>query len=126
MFLIVAPLIFTLLVLLAYVFFILVFVSLPVYLASKIIVPQRSEMLRAVAATFLISIAFIFLLFLFGPILAPLGFVVGFFIILLILSMIYHTGFLKTFGLSLIAFILVLIFLLILSLLRISIFIFSI
>ncbi|MGC8618816.1 MAG: hypothetical protein ACP5UZ_08840 [Thermoplasmata archaeon] len=112
---------FTLLVILAYLILIFVLISLPVYLASKIIVPGKSELLRATAATFLAVIVFLFLAFLFGLLFLPLGIIAGFLGVLFVLSVIYSVGLVKAIGLAIIAFLMILILSAILAFLGLAI-----
>ncbi len=111
---------FTLLLITAYVILIFTLVSLPVYLASKVVAPGKSDLLRAMAATFLAVMSFLFLAFLFGLIFAPLGLIAGFLGILLVLAIVYDVGVVRGLALSILAFIFTLLLLFFMDLLGIA------
>jgi hypothetical protein len=91
-----------------------IIISFPLYLASKLVVKQRSELVRALVASFLGIVAFILFAFIFGPIFPPLALIAGFIGTLLVMAGVYGIGLIKSLFLTIVAF---LIFVLILGLL---------
>jgi hypothetical protein len=108
---------FTLLLIIAYVILIFVLVSLPVYLASKVIAPGKSDLLTAMAATFLSVMVFLLLAFLFELIFGPLGLIAGFLGVLLVITVVYDVGLMRGLALSILAFVFTLLLLFFMDLL---------
>ncbi len=111
---------FTLLLIIAYVILIFAIVSLPVYLASKVIAPGKSDLLTAMAATFLSVMAFLILAFLFGLILGPLCIIAGLLGVLLVIAIVYDVGLMRSLALSILAFVFTLLLLFFVDLLGIA------
>ncbi|MCL4334177.1 MAG: hypothetical protein M1290_07100 [Candidatus Thermoplasmatota archaeon] len=89
--------------------------SFPLYLASKLIVHERSEFVRALLATFISSIISVLFLVLFSFLFPPFTAIVGFVLILLVLMAVYSVGILKGFALAVLTFVVLLVILFILS-----------
>ncbi len=94
-----------LLVLLIALFIAWIVASIPLYVSSKFIVHERSNLGRAMFASLVALIAFVFLFVIVGIFIPPLAPVGGFIGILLVIMGVYGVGLLKSFIMSLIAFV---------------------
>lgn len=96
--------VFELVITLVLLFLICLIVSIPVYVASKVLVPERSKIENALAASALGLIVFFVIAFVFFFFFPPIGILLGFFGILGSIAFVYRVGFLKALGISIIAF----------------------
>ena len=104
------------------VFFVLwVVISLPIYIASRVMVSRRKATLgRAIITTFIAIIAFILLASIFGLIFPFLGLLMGFLGILAVLRVMYDIGWVYAFVMAIVAFIFIIVISTILALLGLA------
>ncbi len=95
--------------------------SLPLWLASKVLVHDRSQISNAMAATLVGSMIFVLFSVIFSPIFPPVGLLIGFIGILLVLMGIYKIGAGRAFMLAVLTFIVFLILSFLLSLIGIGV-----
>jgi hypothetical protein len=89
--------------------------SFPLYLASKILVHERSQIVRALAGTFFSAATFLFFLFLFSFLFPPMGLIMGFVGILFVLMIVFQIGLTKAFVMAILTFIVYAVLLLLLA-----------
>jgi hypothetical protein len=94
--------------------------SIPLYFASKVVVHDRSQLIRALAATLAGAIVFSLFSLLFSLIFLPLGFLIGFIGVLFVLMIVYHIGAGRAFVLAILEFIMFLVASLLLALAGVS------
>ncbi len=92
-------------------FFVLwIIISIPIYVASRIMVSRRKASLgRAIVTTFLAIVAFLVLSGLFGLILGILGLIIGFIGILAVLRVMYDIDWINAFVMAIIAIIFIIV-----------------
>ena len=79
--------------------------SLPLYFASKVLVHNRSQFVRALVGTFFGVAIFLFFLFLFSFLFPPMGLIMGFVGILFVLMVVFRIGVAKAFVMAILTFI---------------------
>lgn len=99
-----------------------VIVSLPIYIASRVIVPGKAHLGKALVCSALGTIVFFLLSFLFAFLSPLLGVFIGFLGLLAVIAMVYAVGFLKAFGIALVAFIVFVVVSIIFALLGVAFF----